>query len=179
MIEFLNDYIFISLHLIILTILYFTLRITMYLVNMGLLTNIISYYFTSIIRIIIFCYLIYEVFPIHNVYTNSFIIGLVWLFYWIPSLIATREFLKNRLLIEENKKLLIHDTIVQSVSIIIIMLFASNIYNYLTEIGFLNQNMSATMTFIFKEKIIIHLVALVGLYVTFDSYRVIIFRKNY
>jgi len=104
---------------------------------------------------------------------------LVWLFYWIPSLIATREFFKNRLLIEENKKLLIHDTIVQSVSIIIIMLFASNIYNYLTEIDFLNQNMSKTMTFIFKEKIIIHLVALVGLYITFDSYRTIIFRKDY
>ncbi|MDB9771962.1 hypothetical protein OAC11_04065 [Alphaproteobacteria bacterium] len=110
---------------------------------------------------------------------------------------ATRKFFKNELpspypfasafyddaqfikANKENKNLMKHDIIVQSVSIIIIMLFASNIYNYLTEIDFLNQNMSKTMTFIFKEKIIIHLVALVGLYITFDSYRTIIFRKDY
>ena len=170
----------------------------MYLVNIEILSNLVGYYFNSILRIFIFCYLLYLVFPIHNVDSNSFIIGIVWLFYWIPSLLATRKFFKNEInfdpdpfasalyddaqllkLNEENKKLMKHDIIVQSFSIVVIMIFASTIYDFLTEIDFLNRNMVEVMTLVFKEKIVIHLVALIGLYVTVDSYRAIFFNKDF
>ena len=199
MLDFLNEYIFISLYCLTFTILFLSMRIMMYLVNEGLLTNIISYYLNSVLRIIIFCYLIYEIFPLYGVETKPLIFGLVWIFYWIPSLIATRDFFQKKTSDtdlfdfssvfentpqyikqnEENKKLLLHDAIVQAVAIATIIIFSSNIYNFLSEIEFLDKYMSSGIAFIFQEKIVIHLIALFGLYTIFDSYRVIIFRNDY